>query len=357
MPERARAATAFSTRADSALIKEVLADGIYLFRAPSALDLWTATNVVVVVNDDDVVVFDSNSRAATARMVIGEIRKITPKPVRTLINSHWHLDHWSGNDEYTKAFPGLRIVATSQTRDYMKRMRGTFYAEGLKNSVVRSRASLDSAIRSGKQSDGTALTAEARQKREADIKETGDFAAEVEAVPRVLPNLTYGDSLTFWSGRREFRLMSVTGDATGSTVLFLPAERILVMGDVLVRPETGEGPPLWTTNSYAITPWLNSLKSLDALDARVIVPGQGAALQDEAYLQLTIELFSSIISQVHAALERGQATLAQVQAAVDVNAIGRKYSPSATAPTPAFERLVAALVWKAMQEALDGVQR
>src|SRR5215208_7212937 len=104
---------------DTSLAKEVLADGVYLFRAPSTLDLWTATNVVVIVNDQDVTVFDSNTRPRTARMVIAEIRKITPKPVRTLINSHWHQDHWSGNDEYVKAYPGLQIIATTETRDFM----------------------------------------------------------------------------------------------------------------------------------------------------------------------------------------------------------------------------------------------
>src|SRR6476660_579799 len=145
----ARSASA-ETPPDTSLTKEILGDGIYLFRAPSALDLWTATNVVVIVNDEDVTVFDSNTRARTARMVIAEIRKITPKPVRTLINSHWHQDHWSGNDEYVKAFPGLQIVATTETRDYMKRMGSKFFADGLNTEVVRSRAALDTAIKTGK---------------------------------------------------------------------------------------------------------------------------------------------------------------------------------------------------------------
>src|SRR3954470_41110 len=134
-----------TTPPDTSLTKEQLGDGVYLFRAPSALDLWTATNVVVIVNDQDVTVFDSNTRPRTARMVIAEIRKITPKPVRTLINSHWHQDHWSGNDEYVKAFPGVQIVATTQTRDYMTHMGSKFFADGLNTSVTRQRAMLDSA--------------------------------------------------------------------------------------------------------------------------------------------------------------------------------------------------------------------
>jgi cyclase len=344
-----------ATPPDTALTKETLADGIYLFRAPSALDLWTATNVVVIVNDQDVTVFDSNTRPRTARMVIAEIRKITPKPVRTLINSHWHQDHWSGNDEYVKAFPGLQIIATTETRDYMKRMGSKFFADGLNASVVRSRAALDTAIRTGKQRDGSPLTAEARRASEKDIAETSAFAAEVAAIPRVLPTMAYRDSLAFWSGRREFRLISVTGDATGSTVLYLPAEKILVMGDALVTQEEGNGPPPWTTNSYAITPWLNSLRGLERLDAGIVVPGQGPVFRDKAYLKLTGDLFESIISQVHAALERGVVSLAEVQGVVNVDSIGRQYSPNASAPDPRFRALVSALVRKVHQEAFDGV--
>jgi len=342
---------------DTSLTREVLGEGIYLFRAPSALDLWTATNVVVIVNDEDVTVFDSNTRARTARMVIAEIRKITPKPVRTLINSHWHQDHWSGNAEYVKAFPGLQIIATTQTRDYMKRMGSRFFADGLAGSVARQRASLDSAIRTGKQRDGSPLTAEARRQAEKDIAETEAFAGEVAGVARVLPTIAYGDSLVLWSGRREFRLTNVTGDATGSTVLYLPVEKILVMGDVLVTQEEGNGPPPWTTNSYAITPWLNSLRGLERLDATIVVPGQGPAFHDKAYLRLTGDLFESIIAQVHAALERGLVTLTEVQAAVNVDSIGRQYTPNATAPDPRFRSLVSALVRKVHQESLDGVSR
>ena len=342
---------------DTSLTKEVLGDGIYLFRAPSALDLWTATNVVVIVNDQDVTVFDSNTRARTARMVIAEIRKITPKPVRTLINSHWHQDHWSGNDEYVKAFPGIQIVATTKTRDYMKHMGSRFFADGLNTQVARQRAALDSAVRTGKRSDGTPLTADARQKMQKDIDETAAFATEVANVKRVLPSIAYSDSLVLWSGGREFRLTSVTGDATGSTVLYLPAEKILVMGDALVTQEEGNGPPPWTTNSYSITPWLNSLRGLERLDATIVVPGQGPSFHDKAYLKLTGDLFEQIITQVHAALDRGLVTLAEVQAAVNVDSIGRQYTPNATGPDPRFKALVSALVRKVHQESLDGVSK
>ena len=345
------------TPADTMLIKETLAEGIYVFRAPSALDLWTATNVVVIVNDEDVTVFDSNTRPKTARLVIDEIRKITPKPVRTLINSHWHQDHWSGNDEYVKAFPGVQIIATTETRNFMKRMGSKFFSDGLNASVARLRATLDTAVRTGKQRDGTPLTADARRAQEKNIAETAAFAAEVAAIRRVYPTIAYRDSLNLWSGNREFRLISVTGDATGSTVLYLPAEKILVMGDALVTQEAGNGPPPWTTNSYAITPWLSSLRGLERLDATIVVPGQGPVFRDKTYLTLTGDLFESIIAQVHSALEWGIIPLGDVQAAVNVDSIGRRYTPGSSAVDPRFRSLVAALVRKVHQESLDGVVR
>jgi cyclase len=340
-------------RAQAMLIKEKLAEGIYVIRAPAELDYWTSTNSVVVVNDEDVVVFDSCTRAVTARAVIAEIRKLTPKPVRFLINSHWHQDHWSGNAEYVKAFPGLRIVASAETRAYMTHMGGKFFIGGYSDYLAKSRADLDQAIATGKLADGTPLTAEIRARKERTLARGTQFVAEVEALPRVLPDVTYQDAMTFWSGPREFRLMSVTGDATASTALYLPGDKVLVTGDVLVSPEDGNGPPPWTTNSYSVTPWLKDLRRLEALEAAVIVPGQGPVLHDKTYLRRTIQLFAAVIDQVQAALGRGVARLKEVQAAVHVDDIGRAYAPDGKLSED-FPEWLADFSKKAMQEALDG---
>jgi cyclase len=341
-------------KAQAMLIKEELGGGIYVFRAPSDLEYWTATNSVVIVNDEDVTVFDSCTRAVTARAVIAEIRKLTPKPVRILINSHWHQDHWSGNDEYAKAYPGLRIVSTAETRAYMARMGPRFFVLELAEfGLDQRRKDLAEAVKAGKLADGSPLTPEIRARKEAGIAMGTQFADEVHALPRVLPNLVYRDEMTWWSGHRELRLMSVTGDATASTILYLPGQKVLVTGDVLVSPEDGIGPPPWTTNSYSVTPWLESLRRMEALDVSSIVPGQGPVMRDKTYLHRTILLFAAILDQVHAALERGLFKLSEVQAAVNVDRIGQEYAPGAPLNAD-FPHVVANLAKKAMQEALDG---
>src|SRR5262249_35453952 len=153
---------------------EVLADGIYLFRAPAALDFWTATNVVAIVNESDVTVFDTATRPSTARAIVAELRRRTAKPVRTIVNSHWHMDHWCGNDEFLKAFPGAQIIATSATRDYMTRTTAAFFADGIDRRVASARA------------NGAP---------ERDIAEAMRFADEMRAVPHVLPTLVFRDTL------------------------------------------------------------------------------------------------------------------------------------------------------------------
>jgi len=341
-------------RAQAMLIKEDLGDGIFVFRAPEALDVWTSTNTVVVINDEDVVVFDSCTRAVTAKAVIAEIRKLTPKPVRALINSHWHQDHWSGNDEYAKAFPGLRIIATAETREFMSRMGARFFVNEMEGfGVAKSREELAKAIKTGRLPDGTKLTPAIRARKEASIAQADQFETEIRARPRVLPTEVYRGETILWNGGRELRLMSMTGDASASTVLYLPGSRILVTGDVLVSPEDGQGPPPWTTNSYSVSPWLESLRRLEALDAIAIVPGQGPVMHDQAYLHRTLRLFAAVIAQVQAALERDLVTLKEVQAAVDVDRIGLEYTPGRPLSED-FRPWVASFAKKAMQEALDG---
>ena len=95
---------------------------------------------------------------------------------------------------------------------------------------------------------------------------------------------------------------------------------------------------------------------MEALDAGVIVPGQGRAFRDKAYLRLTIELFTAVIDQVHAALERGVVGVDAVMVTVDVDAIGRRYRSDGSL-APSFKNWVGALSRKAYQEAMDGIAR
>jgi cyclase len=140
----------------------------------------------VVVNENDVLVFDTFARPSTARTVLAEIRKITDKPVRYVVNSHHHPDHWSGNEVYARAFPDLEIIATEQSRQFMLSIANA-WPPVFEDKLRKDQADLDQAISSGKNADGGVLTAEERRRDEDDVRLERDFTSEAMSVKRRRP--------------------------------------------------------------------------------------------------------------------------------------------------------------------------
>src|SRR5213594_785040 len=94
-------------------------DGVYAAVAAAAYKV--NSNAAVIMTNDGVVVVDSHSKPSAARAVYKEIQGITNKPVRKIINTHFHWDHWQGNEVYAAANPGLEIVASQRTRENLTR--------------------------------------------------------------------------------------------------------------------------------------------------------------------------------------------------------------------------------------------
>lgn len=321
-----------------------IADGIYQFA--TAPDGYVPNgNLVAIVTESDVLVFDTFSRPSTARTVLAEIRRITDKPVRYVVNSHWHPDHWSGNEVFAREFSGLEIIATEETRQLMLNTANAWPA--MRTEKLRQdEADLEREVAAGRQEDGTTLTAEQRRKDEEDVRLERDFTVEALAVTRTYPTLTFGDTLVLRHGGREFRFLSMVGDARGSTVLYLPNEKILVTGDPLSFPVPYFTPPL---SQHA-----RSLRALGQLDADVIVPGHGPAWRDRAFLNLEAELLESIVRQVSLAVQKGLVTVEEIQKAVDVEPLRSKFTHDDPDLNAKFRRYVGRMVENAAQEARDG---
>jgi hypothetical protein len=93
-----------------------VADGIYAFITPEERSGFQSGNSVAIIGDDGVLVYDTGNIPSSARRQIAELRKLTDKPVRFVVNSHWHPDHNLGNAEYHSAFPSATFIGTSATR-------------------------------------------------------------------------------------------------------------------------------------------------------------------------------------------------------------------------------------------------
>src|SRR5690349_13066196 len=96
-----------------------ISPGIYVFATPRYGDVGLDGNAIAITSRDGVVVFDSNGTPAAASAVLAQIRALTDRPVRYVINSHWHWDHWYGTEAYVQAFPGVQVVAHEKTRALM----------------------------------------------------------------------------------------------------------------------------------------------------------------------------------------------------------------------------------------------
>jgi cyclase len=112
-----------------------VADKVYLFIVTPYGDVGMSGNCVAIVGNDSVVVFDSTATPQTATTVLNEIRKVTNKPVKYLVNSHWHWDHWGGNEVFLSAFPVLKIITHEKTLEQLKTVEPKWNDQGLKEGL------------------------------------------------------------------------------------------------------------------------------------------------------------------------------------------------------------------------------
>src|SRR5262245_51483759 len=112
-----------------------LAPGVFLFATPPYGDVGLDGNSIAVVSSDGVLVFDSNGTPAASAAVLAEIRTLTDKPVRYVVNSHWHWDHWYGTESYVHAFPDVRVVTHEKTRAMMAGPAIEFNRPGLESQL------------------------------------------------------------------------------------------------------------------------------------------------------------------------------------------------------------------------------
>lgn len=267
-----------------------LAEGVHVIRHADAPDGFPQGNTTVIIGRDAVLVVDSCYLPSAAREDIAQIRQWTDKPVRYLVNTHWHFDHTLGNATYADAFPGLAIIAHRETRN---QIRG--YNPGWFERYPLRRARILTLLETGKRRDGTPLTDDDRRALQAELAGRDPVQAEFQALVDRAPGLTFTDELAVDLGGREVRLLHLgRGNTAGDIVVFLPKERIVATGDLLDHPipYVGGGYPF---------DQVKTLTRLAELDAGILVPGHGDVLRGE-YARDFLRLFRDFLAQVTGAL-------------------------------------------------------
>jgi glyoxylase-like metal-dependent hydrolase (beta-lactamase superfamily II) len=319
--------------------------GIYAFIAPDGVTPIVSGNSVAIIGDDGVLVVDAGQFPSVARAQIAAIRKLTDKPVRFVVNSHWHPDHWLGNGEYAAAFPGVAFVSTRNTGDLARTKAMPFidpkYAQDALDMV-------SGMLANGKHADSTPYTPSERQYYEYAVPQFKEYLPELQHVTPVPPSVYFTDTLTVLLGKREVRVMFLgRANTGGDAVVYVPDAKVLMTGDIVVSPYP------YGIGSF-IGEWIGVLRKLEAIDATAIVPGHGAVQHDARYMDLLVRLLESVRAQTQAAAAKGL-TLPQTRDAVKLDDFQKELCGTDSWCTFGFQGVfVRPAVARAYREAKEG---
>jgi glyoxylase-like metal-dependent hydrolase (beta-lactamase superfamily II) len=221
---------AFASQGDLAEKRESfdeLAPGVY------ALTAEGDPNSGVVIGDDSVLVIDARATPVMAGELVARIRKITDKPIRHVLLTHYHAVRVLGVAGYEER---VNVIASDVTRGMI---------------VERGQQDMDSEIQ--------------RFPRLFRARET---------IPGLTwPNLVFHQRMTLWLGGREVQIVHAgRGHTRGDTIAWLPEEKVLFAGDLV---EFGATPYCGDAH---FADWPDTLDRLATYAPRALVPGRGEAL-------------------------------------------------------------------------------
>jgi len=220
-------------------------------------------NTGVVIGDDAVMVIDTQATPVMAADVIRRIRAVTDKPIKYVVLSHYHAVRVLGASAYAPE----HVIASEDTL-----------------SLIKERGEQDKA---------------------SEIGRFPRLFRAVESVPPGLtwPTLTFSGKMTLWLGQLEVQLLQLgRGHTKGDTVVWLPAERILFAGDLVEYDATP-----YAGDAY-FADWPKTLDALAALKPAKLVPGRGAALENEAQVAAGLEGTRDFVSDVFASVQAAAAS-------------------------------------------------
>jgi len=254
-----------------------IADGIY--HAVGTGSLIVMSNAAVIEGEREVLVVDSHVTPGGAWALREELKAITPKPIRYVVNSHYHFDHSHGNQIYG---PEVQIMGHEFAREMI--LAGKSEDSRARELFV---GGVPAQIEELKKRIASATDPAENTRLETQLAVQENHLEGTKAVRPTPPNVTLNDRMTLHLGGREIRIMFMgRGHTAGDVIVFLPKERLIATGDLLVEGTSYSG------DAY-IPEWIDTLEKVSALDFDTVLPGHGGAFKGktkiehfQAYLRL-----------------------------------------------------------------------
>ena len=231
--------------------------------APDLYFFWNdgSSNAMFMVTDEGVLIIDTQQHPADARRLLGLIRKVTEKPIKWVLVSHAHGDHFLGNPVFKAE--GATIVSQRDTRGMMQK----YYKDEV-------------------------------QRRQAYFKR---YKLDTSELQMVLPEVTFDSRFTIHMGGRTAELISLgAGQNPGDTLVHFPHARTLFLGGPFSRQN-------WS--NYSFTPsvenWIALLRKAAAFDADTFIGGHGDASKREDLLEYA-QMHEDFLKAVKAGIAEGK---------------------------------------------------
>lgn len=250
-------------------------------------------NVGILANDAGVVVVDDQYEKM-APGIVEEIRKISDKPIRWLVNTHYHGDHTGGNGVFQ---PLTTIVAHDTVRprllEYPRVVLDTF--PGKMQALHAEMA---------------AITDEKDPYRDALSRDLGlmkyflDTLQGFDPARVAAPSITYKDSLSLWLGDQPVEIThGAPGHTDGDSVVYFPKEKVIHMGDLLFN---GWVPFIDTLGGGSARGYLRNLNDiLERLPADTRVIAGHGPVTDVAGLRHARDFMRDLEIEVQRAVKKG----------------------------------------------------
>lgn len=189
-------------------------------------------NSGIIVGDDGVMVVDAQATPVMALEVIERVRKVTDKPIKYVLLSHYHAVRVLGASAYADA----QILASDSTREL--------------------------------------IVERGQQDKDSEIGRFPRLFRSVESIPGLTwPTITFEKQMSVWLGKREVRIMQIgRGHTAGDVIAWVPDSNVVFSGDLV------EYHSACYCGDAHLADWPKTLDRLAQFKADALVPGRGAAL-------------------------------------------------------------------------------
>ena len=259
---------------------EKVVDGIYYATASGTMTV--GANSPIILTDTEALVVDSEITPAAARALIADLKAITDKPVRYVVDSHYHYDHAFGNQVFG---PEVQIIGHDNTR---KRLLGNTMEQYTYLSSVEPVPARVEALRKR-----IADEKDAQQKAllERQVANSLAYLEQVKEIKVTPPGVTLDRKMTLFRGGREIQILYFgRGHTDTDVVVYLPKEKIVCTGDLM------ESVISYLGDAY-LDEWPATLDRLMTLDFDTVMPGHGVVFKGKAHIEAFQRYLRDVLKQ------------------------------------------------------------